>query len=100
MPRGRLTAVKPPTQVLMIGHDPAATVELEKPLAEATAQEFIVHQRNSLERGLAHLKASETACVLLDLPTAADNKLSALLELDGWAPGWPCGPGCALARAA
>jgi diguanylate cyclase (GGDEF)-like protein len=70
----------------MIGHDPAATVELEKLLAEATAQEFIVHQRNSLERGLAHLKASETACVLLDLPTAADNKLSALLDVRKAAP--------------
>ncbi|MGF9755104.1 type IV toxin-antitoxin system AbiEi family antitoxin domain-containing protein [Microvirga sp. 0TCS3.31] len=37
---------------------------------------------------------------VLGRPCSTAAKLSALLELDGWPPGWPCGPGCALARAA
>lgn len=76
---------KPPTQVLMIGHDPADTIEIEKLLGEATATEFVVRQRNSLARGLIHLKASETACVLLDLPPAV-GELLALLEVRKAAP--------------
>jgi diguanylate cyclase (GGDEF)-like protein len=85
MPRGRVKVAKPPTQVLMIGHDPADTIEIEKLLGEATATEFVVRQRNSLARGLIHLKASETACVLLDLPPAV-GELSALLEVRKAAP--------------
>ena len=85
MPRGHLTAAKPPTHVLIIGHDPAETIEIETLLSEATASEFAVHRRSSLERGLAHLKAAETACVLLDLPPAA-GELSALLEVRKAAP--------------
>ena len=33
-------------------------------------------------------------------PCSTAAKLSVLLALDGWPPGRPCGPGCALARAA
>jgi diguanylate cyclase (GGDEF)-like protein len=85
MPRLRPKAGKPPTHVLMIGHDPGATLQIEQLLVEATASEFVVHQRSSLERGLAHLKAAETACVLLDLPSAA-AELAALLEVRKAAP--------------
>lgn len=85
MPPLRPSAGKPPTHVLMIGHDPGDTLQIEQLLAEATALDFVVHQRSTLERGLEHLKAADTSCVLLDLPTA-EGGLAALLEVRKAAP--------------
>ncbi|HYM57963.1 MAG TPA: GGDEF domain-containing response regulator [Solirubrobacteraceae bacterium] len=69
----------------MIDHDAVDPRAVEDLLARATAAEYAVHLRHSLEEGLKHLKAAETACVLLDLSLPRGG-LEAIHEVRKLAP--------------
>jgi diguanylate cyclase (GGDEF)-like protein len=76
---------KPPARVLIIDHDAVDPRVVEELLAQATAAEYAVHLQHSLKKGFEHLKAAQTACVLLDLSLPGGG-LDAVLEVRKLAP--------------